>query len=256
MKIFIIEDEVQTAKDLKNSIERLRPDLKVTAIVDSVASALLWLKKNNSPDLIFSDIQLGDGLSFEIYKKFKITCPVIFCTAFDEYAIQAFKNNGIDYLLKPISDKDLMQSIEKVEMLRPSVSIHYDVGLLQKLLDEINGKDKKYKNAFLIPYRDKLIPIDIDDIRLFRLVNEATQIVTADNKIFSFNQSLDILEKQINPKVFYRANRQNIIAYGAIKEVEHDSERKLRLNLMLPGVDPIIISKAKASEFLKWIGNR
>ncbi|HEY5826321.1 MAG TPA: response regulator, partial [Cyclobacteriaceae bacterium] len=122
MNIVIIEDEIQTARDLRESLERLRPDFQVKAVIDSIESAMAWFSINESPDLIFSDIQLGDGLSFEIFKQITITCPVIFCTAFDEYAVQAFKNNGIDYLLKPVSDKDLASTLEKMEVLMRSAS--------------------------------------------------------------------------------------------------------------------------------------
>ncbi len=255
MNIVIIEDEIQTANDLRENIERARPDFEVKAVIDSVESAIAWFSNNEIPDLIFSDIQLGDGLSFEIYNRIAIKCPVIFCTAFDEYALEAFKSNGIDYLLKPITDKDLLASLRKVELLRNSVSKQPDIELLQKILRQIERKETRYKNVLLVPYRDKLIPVEVTEVRLFKLKDNLIQIFT-DSKVYSLTETIDTLEKQLAPGLFYRANRQHMIAFSAVKEVMHGTERKLKVRLKLPDQEDIVIGKAKASDFLKWMADR
>jgi DNA-binding LytR/AlgR family response regulator len=256
MNIVIIEDEVQTALDLRDSIEMLHTEFKVKAILDTVETALEWFSHNEQPDLIFSDIQLGDGLAFDIFKNVEIRCPVIFCTAYDEYAIEAFRNNGIDYLLKPVDERQLEKSLAKIDLLKKSVSKQYDFELLTQLLRELEGNTKNYKSTFLVSYRDKMIPININEITLFSSHNDITQLHTKDNKQYQLNYSLEHLEKIIDPKLFYRANRQTLLAYSAIKEVEHHFDRKLLIKLVQANAESISVSKAKAPDFLKWIENR
>lgn len=253
MNIIIIEDEIQTAWDLKQSIEKLRPGLIVKAVIDSVESGHEWFAENKQPDLIFSDIQLGDGMAFDIFNKIELTCPVIFCTAYDEYAILAFRNNGIDYLLKPVDEKALEKSLVKIDSLKKPADHEYVPSLINKALMEIEKNIKNYKNSFLVPYRDKLIPVVVENICFFRIQNEQLQLHTKDNKIYFLNYKLDYLETIIDPKLFYRANRQMLVSYSAIKEVEHYYDRKLLVHLITPTSEPVIISKAKASDFLKWM---
>ena len=255
MTIVIIEDEVQTAWEIRQSIEKLRPEFSVAAVLDSVETALNWFAVNDFPDLIFSDIQLGDGLAFEIYRKIRIPCPVIFCTAYDEYAMLAFKNNGVDYLLKPVTEKELENSLKKIELFKQTVGEKFDDSIFRKALQEIAAA-KNYKTTFLIPYRDKLIPVSTSEIRLFCILNDAVVLYTTDDKHYQLSQTLDQLEEQLDPKLFYRANRQHIIAFHAVKEVEHASERKLSVTLSVKGTEPVIVSKAKASGFIKWMENR
>jgi DNA-binding LytR/AlgR family response regulator len=256
MQVVIIEDEVQVAQDILHQIQKIRPEIVVQAIIDSVESALDWFAKHSFPDLIFSDIQLGDGLSFEIFKKVKVPCPVIFCTAFDAYAIEAFKNNGVDYLLKPINQKDLMKSLEKIELFRKVLTREGDHLSVHKLLKEIEQNEKKYKSTFLMSYRDKLIPVESNDIRLLRIVNEVTYIFITSGKKYQITQTLDALEKQLDPRNFYRANRQNIVSFKAIKEVANDFDRRLKVSLTLNEVEPIVISKTKATDFISWLSER
>lgn len=256
MNIVIIEDEVQAAWDLRQSIERLRPGFVIKAVLDSVESGRDWFSANPQPDLIFSDIQLGDGMAFDIFNELDLTCPVIFCTAYDEYAIHAFRNNGIDYLLKPVDEKVLEKSLAKIDLLKKPASQEYDPSLVHKVLKDIEQNTKNYKSSFLVAYRDKLILVRLEDICFFKIQNEQLQLHTKDNKIYFLNYKLDYLQTIIDPKLFYRANRQTLIAYSAIKEVEHYYDRKLLIHLLGQTNDSVIVSKARASDFLKWIENR
>ncbi len=251
--MLIIEDEWQTALDLKNAIENVRPSYVIQTILDSVESGLEWFSGHASPDLVFSDIQLGDGLAFDIFRRASITCPVIFCTAYDEYAINAFQHNGIDYLLKPVSEKHLAKSLEKIDLFIKPPAYRFDISSIQRLLQELESNKKSYKSNFLVSYREKMIPINVDDICFFCIRNNSTQLHTKDNKTFTVPQTLEYLEAMLDPQLFYRANRQSLVAFSAIKEVEHYFERKLLVKLHQPGLEPIIISKGKASDFLQWM---
>ena len=256
MTILIIEDEIQIALDLKESIQLIRPDYDIAAILDSVEAALTWFERHPSPDLIFSDIQLGDGLAFEIYQQVEITCPVIFCTAYDEYAIEAFNNNGIDYLLKPVTTENLKKSIAKMELFSKSGATETNIRHLLQAFKEMDLKNKEFKVTYLVHYRDKLIPVNISDILLFTIREDGVQLYTSDNKNYHLNQALDKIETNTDPHLFYRANRQHLLAFSSIVEIQLTSDRKLLINHSVKGIEPILVSKAKASDFLRWLENR
>jgi len=255
MNIVIIEDELQTAWHLQNSILLLRPDFKVVAIIDSIEAGLEWFSSNEQPDLIFSDIQLGDGLSFEMLQQLPLTCPVIFCTAYDEYALRAFQNNGIDYLLKPIKQEALKKSLDKINLFNKPLNAP-NSELLNGLVKEITKTFKSYKSTFLVAYRDKMIPVSVNDIVFFRIVDDAVELSTKSSQQYRLNYSLDYIESVIDRNLFYRANRQYLIANTAIKEVENYFDRKLLIKLTQPNAEPVIVSKAKSSDLLRWLENR
>jgi len=253
MDVIIIEDEEQTAWDVRHCVEMVRPHFKIQAVLDSVESSVEWLSNHPAPNLIISDIQLGDGLAFEIFKKVRVLCPIIFCTAYNEYAIQAFQNNGIDYLLKPINEQLFEKSLAKLESMAMKMISSYDVGVLDLLIKTVQGEGSGYKNNFLVPYRGQLIPIGIDDISFFCIGEEFTELHTKDSRKYNLSKTLDYLELAVDPGKFFRANRQFLVAHSSIKHIEHYDDRKLLVKLDLPHVEPIIVSKAKASEFLKWM---
>jgi DNA-binding LytR/AlgR family response regulator len=253
MNTLIIEDEIQTAWDIANCIETLRPNFKIVATLDSVETALDWLRRNPSPDLIISDIQLGDGLSFEIFKKVELKSPIIFCTAFNEYAIQAFESNGIDYILKPVNEKCLERSIAKLESIISYLAPRYDIANLERILQSLSERDNRYKNSFLVPYRNQLIPVEVQDVAFFKCQEGSTELFTRNGHRYSFTKSLDSIEAQLDPRHFYRANRQYIVAYKSVRHIEHYDDRKLLLELDAVANEQIIISKARASEFLAWM---
>lgn len=252
MKVVIIEDELLTAEDLAEMLLKLSDGIEVIKILSSVAEAITYFKQNSHPDLIFCDIQLGDGHSFEIFKTVQLNVPVIFCTAYDEYALESFKNNGIDYILKPFSKKTIKDAIEKYKTLRATLSntaIDYD-GLLKNLRARYHN-DKKV-SSLLINWKNKIIPVKINDIALFNIEYKMTQLVSFDNQKYFVNQTLDDLE-QICGESFYRANRQYLINRESVSEAHQYFARKLVLKLKIEGKHEIIISKNKVPEFLSWL---
>lgn len=254
MKIVIIEDEVQTAWDLQNSIQQLHPDYNIVATLDSVEAGLEWFSQNAQPDLIFSDIQLGDGLAFEILQQVKLSCPVIFCTAYDEYALRAFQNNGVDYLLKPIKQESLKKSLDKFTLFK-NPQTNNNSSMLQGLIEEITKNYRSYKSTFLVSFRDKMIPVNSNDILFFKITDDGVELCTKSNERYRLAWSLDQIELTVDPKLFYRANRQYLIACHAIKEVENYFERKLLIKSDPFIPETIIVSKAKSADFLKWLEN-
>jgi DNA-binding LytR/AlgR family response regulator len=256
MKILIIEDEVQAAWNLKNTILNVKPDASIIGVVDSLYGITEWFLRNEKPDLIFSDIQLGDGIVFDVYRDMTLPCPVIFCTAYDEYLLQAFKSNGIDYLLKPIDDKELEKSFEKLQMIEQSLATYQHKDYLDKAILEILQQKTNYKTNFLLPHRDRLIPVDTEQIFYFKIVESNSEIGLSNGKTYRHSFTLDYLVTVLDPARFYRLSRQYIVAFNAIYEIEHHEDRKLLIHLKEPCREKIIVSKAKASEFLSWVQKR
>lgn len=251
MKIVIIEDELLTAEDLRNTILEIEPNAQIVACLSSVKEAISYFQKKETPDLIFSDIQLGDGLSFEIFKSFSITTPVIFCTAYDEYALNAFKANGIDYILKPYNKKTIEEALVKYKQLKNNFA--HNLAQFESILDLFEKiKAKRKQDVILVNYKEKIIPVRIDDIALFYIEFGITHIITFDQKQYSTNKTIEELEK-ITEDGFYRTNRQFLINRKAIKEASQYFARKLSVNLVIPFKEHIIVSKEKSKDFLNWL---
>lgn len=252
MKVVIIEDEALTAEDLAEMLLKLPDGIEVVKILPSVQEAIIYFKHNSSPDLIFCDIQLGDGYSFEIFKAVRIDAPVIFCTAYDEYALQAFKNNGIDYILKPFTKKTIKTALEKYKFLKVRLSsAEIDFANILQNIQTRQQSDKK-ASSILINWKDKIIPIRINDIALFSIDFKMTQLVTFNNQKYVVNHTLEELE-EICGEGFYRANRQYLINRKAITEAAQYHARKLVLKLKIEDKHDIIISKNRIPEFLSWL---
>jgi len=250
MKALIIEDEIIASQALCKLIEKVSPETEVIDVLQTIAECKDWFKSNPMPDLIFMDIHLADGSSFAIFDKVNITCPVIFTTAYDEYALKAFEVNSIDYLLKPISKKDLERAMNKYKTLMSDANGDYKS--LAEMIDSLKPKFKKY---FLLPERDKLIPLATKDIAYICIDDKMVKIVAFDHKTYYTNQTLDELLEQLEASVFFRANRQYIVARGAIQDVSIWFGNKLALNLNVEVPDKIIISKARVSEFKQWFAD-
>lgn len=253
MKIIIIEDELKAAKSLANLIVKLRPAAVIVAQLQSIESAVDYLSENEGPDLIFMDIQLSDGLSFEIFKSVKILCPVIFCTAYGEYAMDAIKANGIDYLLKPFSKEELNDALGKVENFKNFFQQHTRPDL-DDLLKRI-GLDEG-KKSFLVFKNNKYTTIQTDQIAFIYIRNDSSSIMTFQEQEYAISQSLDQVQALLSAKQFYRLNRQYLINFSAVKEVEHYFDRKLFVKLVIPSPDKLLIGKEKTSGFLSWLENR
>jgi two-component system, LytTR family, response regulator LytT len=250
MKIVIIEDEQLTADDLAETILKVSPGAQIVARLSSVKDAVAWFRKNEQPDLIFSDIQLGDGLCFEIFRKEPITTPVIFCTAFDEYALTAFKAHGIDYILKPFDEQTIANSLTRYkELERKFLGNNRQI---EKILQLFENRKTQKQGSVLVYHKDKIVPVKLEDIALFYIEHEITYLITFGLKTFSISKSLEELE-EINGNSFYRANRQYLVNRKAIKEASQYFARKLSINLSIPFNETITISKVKVPDFLNWL---
>ena len=248
MRIVIIEDEKISANNLIEIIKEVRPDCTILALLTSVTKAVKFLKKEIEFDIIFSDIELGDGISFQIFKQVNIKVPVIFCTAFDKYALEAFNANGIDYILKPFAAEKVNAAIEKYENFTNIHKKNYS-----ELLNCVSKKNSQETNqSILIHQNDKIIPLNKANIAIMYLNQGSVKLFTFDNKSYHSQQSLEDFEKK-NDSNFFRANRQFIINRKAIKEVALHFNRKLLINLSIKFKEQIFISKEKAPNFLIWL---
>lgn len=254
MDILIIEDEPGTAKNLWDTIHNLGSDLKVLDIIESISSGLSWFKNNTTPDVILSDIQLADGLSFELFNQIEVKCPVIFCTAYDEYAIKAFETNGIDYLLKPIDEHKLSKSLERYRALSDHFTNHNP--RLNTLIQKMQQQLQPYKSSFLISFQDKMIPIGVSEIAFFHTVQGTTKLYSQSGRSYAVPYTLEQLELALDPKMFFRANRQYIISYRAIGSAEPHTARKLCINMLIKTPTPLLVSKKRSTIFLSWLRER
>jgi two-component system response regulator LytT len=253
MKIVIIEDEVKAAKSLANLITQIKPGAEIVASLQSIESAVNYLSQNAAPDLIFMDIQLSDGVSFEIFKAVKINCPVVFCTAYGEYAMDAIKANGIDYILKPFSKEQLEQAFEKVDSFKNFFQQNTQPNL-DDLIKRLGVDDGK--KSFLVFKENKYVTIATDQIAYIYIKHDTTTIVTFQQQTYTLPQSIDQVQTQLSAKQFYRLNRQYLVNFSAIKEVEHYYGRKLLVKLVVPNPDDLLLGKEKTTAFLQWLESR
>ena len=242
--IIIIEDEEIAVRNLQRLLAEELPDATVTAILPSIEESVEYLQQQPAPDLVFMDVHLADGLSFRIFDTVEIGCPIIFTTAYDQYALDAFRVNGIDYLLKPISRGDLHHAIQKLSSLSGNAQ--------QTSVGKLLSQQVSYKSHFLIPVRDKLIPIDVKQIACLYLEDKITRAILFDGRQQIFDRPLDVIMEQLNPDLFFRANRQYIVAHSAIQEISIWPISKLALTLSVQTPDRIIVSKARVPEFKQW----
>jgi len=251
MNIVIIEDEGLVADDLELNIRKLMDEPVNIVQIKSVKEGIAYFKTAEAPDLIFSDIQLGDGLSFEILVAGLVSVPVVFCTAYDAYALDAFKANGIDYILKPFTSKTLNDALQKYRRLKQLFSTD-QTPQYEALIQMLAGKETQKAASVLVYHQDKIIPVNLDDIAMFYLANEITHLLTFSGKTFYPNKNLDELER-ISGSYFFRANRQYLVCRKAIKDVSNFFSRKLSINLNVPFAEKVIVSKGKAPQFLNWL---
>jgi len=248
MKALIIEDEDLAARNLIRILTEIG-GIETVATLESIFDTVEWFHTNETPDLIFMDIHLADGSSFEIFKHVKIKCPVIFTTAYDEYALQAFKVNSIDYILKPVDVSDVQRALDKLKGFTKNNSNTYD---LQKLLSLLKP-EVDYKTNFLVMQKgDKLFPLKTEDIACFYIDATVVKAFTYDNKSFVMDFTLDELSLSLNPKHFFKANRQFIIARNAIRDIDLWFNARLSVNLKILVKEKILISKARIPEFKQW----
>jgi len=251
MKVLIVEDEPHNALTLSEIIVQLRPDSIILEILESIEQAIKYLANpNNKPELIFADIQLADGLSFEIFSKIKIKCPIIFCTAYDQYTLQAFKTNGIEYILKPVKEEDVEAAFIKYETLKESLKP--DNEIVNLLKQQFNQK-KSFKSSILVHYKESFIPVAVNKIAFFSVENEILYIQTFDNQRYPVFKSISEIESSVDPSLFFRINRQVLLNRNAIKEVQPYFNRKVIIKSDVKIKEQLIVSRLKVTEFMNWI---
>lgn len=251
MTTIIIEDEKPAARLLQRKLEKL--GISVSVMLHSVQEALNWFSQNSHPDLIFLDIQLSDGLSFEIFEQIEIKSAVIFTTAYDEYALKAFKLNSIDYLLKPIDEDDLEIAVKKYKARAPKQeNLQLDFDQIRRMLSG-QSNEKSYKARFTVKIGQHLKVVTTDEIECFYSENKGTYIHTTDNRDYLIDATLEVLENELNPRDFYRVSRKFIIPLKSIKEIVLYSNSRLKVILPTYKADEVIVSREKVSDFKEWI---
>lgn len=243
----IIEDEPAAAAHLISLIKKCDDSIVVVDVIDNIKSGIAWLSNNQAPALIFSDIQIADGLAFKIFESVKVSSSIIFTTAYDEYAIRAFKHNSIDYLLKPIDPKALQLSLNKFrEQKQP--------GLIPvaELMQQLTASRRNYRKNFLVNYRDKLIPLSIDSILYFFIENGLVYAKNKEGKNYLIDSKLEEIQEQLDPENYFRANRQFLIHRDSVKEIDYYFNGRLLVSLIQPTTEKLLISKERVTQFRKW----
>ncbi|WP_299899628.1 LytTR family DNA-binding domain-containing protein [uncultured Aquimarina sp.] len=250
MNVLIIEDEKPAARRLSRMLDDL--DIKVDTMLHSVSESIEWFSNNPHPDLIFLDIQLSDGLSFEIFDSITIKSSIIFTTAYDEYALKAFKLNSIDYLLKPIDDEELESAVKKYkEQLPTTPSLQVDFEDIKKLL--VNPMDREYKKRFTARVGQHLKIFSVEDIECFYSENKGTYLHTNENRNYLIDNTLESLESELNPKQFYRVNRKFYININAIKDIISYTNSRLQIKLHHFNEQEIIVARERVKDFKDWL---
>ena len=251
MNVLIIEDEFGAAQNLQAVLNEINSNIKTLAVIETVRDAVLWIKNNPAPDVAFFDIHLADGLCFEIFEKIQIEFPVIFTTAYDQYAIRAFKVNSIDYILKPIRKEAVEFALDKLQKIYINRQT-FNSDTLEKLIQQL-GPGKNFNKTFLIHYQDRLLPVPVSDFAYFFIKNTIVYGFSFKKEKYTIDQKLDSIEEQIDPDDYYRVNRQYIVSRKAIKEAVFYFNGRLILKVVPTPQDELLISKAKASDFKNWL---
>lgn len=250
MKVIIIEDEKPSARRLKRMLEAI--NITAETMLHSVEESIQWFNNNPHPDVIFLDIQLSDGLSFEIFEQVEVKSAIIFTTAYDEYALQAFKLNSIDYLLKPIDDEDLETAVTKYKTRLPQkTNIALDFEDIKKLL--INPIDRVYKKRFSVKVGQHIKLVNIDEIECFYSENKGTYLYTTEGRNYLLDTTLEALENELEPDTFFRINRKFFININAIKDIISYTNSRLQIKLNNYNEDEVIVARERVKDFKEWL---
>ena len=252
MKVLIIEDETTASENLMAMLKEIDPSIEVLHVLESVQQTVRWLSANPAPDLMFMDIHLSDGSAFTLFDQMDVQTPIVFTTAYDQYALDAFAVNSIDYLLKPIKTSELTRALEKFKKWGKADVVAY-LEQMMKLRPGGKGSAQEYKQSLLIPKKDKLLPVNLDDVACIYSTDRKTQVYLKDKQVLDYNRSLDSIIGSLDPARFFRANKQFIVARDCVKEIViwFDSRLLLKLPIELP--EPLFVSKNKAAEFKNWM---
>ena len=249
IKTLIIEDEEPAARRLGKMLTGIEPSIEILDTIDSVEATVKWLEANESPDLIMLDIQLADGLSFEIFRQTSVDSFVIFTTAYDEYAIKAFELNSIDYLLKPVDRSKLEQSIRKYKKMTEN-SRGIDI---QALMETLEGRKSSYKKRFAVNIGSRIVSVETSSVAWFYTLEKSSYLCTDDNRHYPLEFSLEHLEELLDPDQFFRVNRQYLVRYSAIQHIHILSKSRIKLELQPPPKDDLLVATARAHEFRLWL---
>lgn len=255
MKVLIIEDEDLAVKKLQKTLKSVEPDAEIVGITDSITGTVAWLQQNEKPELILMDIELADGQSFEIFNLTEVKCPVIFTTSYDEFALKAFKVNSIDYLLKPVQKEDLEKSLQKFRSLTSGQQQNDGVNM-EEIIKQLQQKlqPKEFRKRFLVKNGQKLVSIEVGDIRYFFSDGRLNFFKTVDNKKFVVDYTMDELEAMLDPEIFFRISRSFYVSIGSIEKIDDYFGNRLILQLR-PAVDKeALVSRERVSDFKKWMG--
>jgi len=247
MRVLIVEDETAACENLVEILGEIDPEIEIAGYAESITQTIKWLKSNEMPDLILMDIHLSDGSAFSIFNKIKIETPIIFTTAYDEYAIEAFKVNSIDYLLKPLKTEEMRRALEKFRKLTSQDILKY-----LSRLGKLNNM-QMYKDKILIPVKDKLIPVGMEEISFFYTTDKSTRIYLRNGKYYSYTKTLEQIETTLNPNNFIRANKQFILAKSSVRNITIWFDSRLLVTIEIEPPERIYVSKNKAAEFKAWL---
>lgn len=252
MNILILEDEASASKRLKTMLRKIVPDVAILAVLDSVEDAVAWLRANDEPDIIFADIQLSDGICFDIFRQVNLMCPVVFTTAYDEYAVEAFRVNSIDYLLKPIHPDKLKNSIDKLHSMKLAFG-RGKPAKLDSLLKLLDRGEKGYKTRFLVKSGQTMKSIPAESAAYFVIDNQLVFLINEEKKRYLIEHTLDDLEALLDPSLFFRINRQMIVSFKALSAIHSYFNNRLKLDLE-PGTGAdIYVSRKRVGDFKKWL---
>lgn len=253
MRVLIIEDETPAFRRLQKLLEGISDKIEILEVIDSVEMALAWFRNHAAPDLVFMDIQLADGLSFEIFQHIDVKSPIIFTTAYDEYALQAFKVNSIDYLLKPIEAKDLAQSLQKFQSLKEQFGQEAPFPDWKMLQQVFQKEETVYKSRFLVKLGERLISIPEEEIAYFLTEEKLVLLFTHTGQKYVVDYTLDDLENMLNPRHFFRLNRQCLARLEAIAKIHQYFKGKLKVLVQPPAQVELIVSRERSSTFKAWL---
>ena len=247
MRVLIVEDETAAYENLVDILKEVSYDIQISGNTESVTQTIHWLQSNPAPDLIFMEIHLSDGSAFTIFDKMELETPIIFTTAYDRYAIEAFKVNSVDYLLKPVKVEDVKHALDKYSKLT-----HQDI---LQYLSQLNllAPAPRYKDKLLIPYKDKLLPVCLRDVSCFYTADKNTCVYLKDGTLYPYSKTLEQIMASLNPADFIRANKQFIIARNSVTDITIWFDSRLLVTLDVEVPERVYISKNKASEFKSWL---
>ena len=258
MTILLVEDEPRAARTLTRLLHEVRPEAQVLAHTESVTDTVAWLREHPAPDLLLMDIHLADGSSFEVFRHVPVTCPVIFVTAYDEYALEAFQVSGIDYLLKPITRESLQRGLRKFEALQrhyastaPPPAEAPNLTELLRTMQQLGGTP--YKTSWLVPHKARLIPVAAAEVAHFVIQHGLVSLTTLAGQRYVMDNPLDELESQVDPRQFFRANRQVLFSRASVVALEPYHGNRMAVHLQPPAPEDVLVPKLRVTELRKWM---